>query len=86
MSPNPIWKRNSTPESQKMLLTQEQAYPSSKDVKLLNMPKFFGYIKSYNSSCKNRNLLKVLTVRASVVDQEELKICWKLEKRPYFSR
>ena len=50
MSPNPIWKRNSTLESQKMLLTQEQAYPFSKDVKLLNMPKFFGYIKSYNSS------------------------------------
>ena len=33
-----------------------------------------------------RDLLKALTVRASVVDQEELKICWKLEKRPYFSR
>ena len=33
-----------------------------------------------------RNLLKVLTVGASAVDQEELKLCWKLEKRPYFSR
>ena len=35
---------------------------------------------------KAQAMLSDTTVRRSAVDREDLKLYWKLEKRPYFSR
>ena len=48
-----------------------------------------GYIKCYSLSTpdllKARAILADTTVRISAVDREDLKLCWKSEKRPHFS-
>ena len=58
-----------------------------KETNMSNPVESFRYIKCYSSSSPRPiTILTNITVRRSTSDREELKLHWKSEKRPHFSR